>query len=41
VIHGKRKFEVRTKKVLDIVTSPFAYGYGHKKRNIIEDKIGQ
>lgn len=41
VIHGKRKYEVRIRKVLDIVTSVFIYGHGHKKRNIIEDKIGQ
>lgn len=41
VIHGKRKYEVRIRRVLDIVTSVFSYGYGHKKRNIIEDKIGQ
>jgi hypothetical protein len=41
VIPGKRKSEVKTEKVLDIVTSVFIYGYGHKKRNIIENKIGQ
>jgi hypothetical protein len=41
VIPGKRKYEERTKKVLGIVTSVFIYDYGHKIRNIIENKIGQ